>query len=690
MSVSLRASPVALASLAMAVILSLVCSRIGMSAPLQTATLDDATHAVVRIRGCNVQGCNQGVGSGAFIDPSGLILTAHHVTLSDPLNPLSPQLEDFVIEITENPRKAPLATYRARVVAQKSASDLALLQIYWDDVDGHELEPTELHLPYLQLANPESVSFGEELTILGYPLAGGRSINYASEGLSGFDDDGRLLKVQKSLSEGNSGGPALVQRQDGYQIAGVVIERRGTLGEVGMIRNVSELYDLDWASDSRRAVVSNAEMALMPGAGDYTPVVRMDLRLFDLVSRSVRLLAYAYDAVSLTPYRPADPMLPTTAGGQLVLVAEVEPDSFVGRVGEQAIRLTTLPDAVQAEDLVFRLALWDATEGQLLWGDLHWRQLQEQTTGIAPMDSGAATFAPTATSIAAPVAATPDATATPTLPPTEIPTETPAPSATATATLLPTVTSTKAPPRCSVQADSLNLRSGPGSEYVPPLAVLPNRTALRPIARSGDSTWIEVQVEDSGQSGWVSANAIYVACDMTIADLPLGEIPPTPIPPTPLPATPTPTAVAPPQINVSASSGSSNNIVTFGGSGQTVYSDRGYTYSDAPAALIGMYYVQTANNDREHLEGDFWLNVDVNRPVRVYVAYSDAYGIKPGWLQSFADTGWDLRFVDALGRTVTLSVYVQHFPAGRITLGANTPAGSETHTMYTVFVTEDF
>ena len=662
--------------------------------PLQAAALD-AARAVVRIRGCNIQGCHEGVGSGVFIDPSGLILTAHHVTLTDSRNPLSPQLDDFVIEITDNPRQAPIALYRGRVVAQNPASDLALLQIYWDEQAGRALDAAEVNLPYIRLADSDSVQFGEGLAIFGYPLAGGHSINYASEGLSGFDadDGGTLLKVQKSLSEGNSGGPALVQRPDGYEIAGVVIQRRGTMGEVGLIRSVGELHDLEWAAAGRRAVVGNMALSLAPVEGGSALVVCLDARLFDLVGHSIRLLAYAYDGAGAAPYRVSDPNLPTTAGGQLVLAAEVAPAELIERLGNQLLTLDTLPRDLASGSLVYRLALWDVNTGQLLWSDAHWRQPQTQTPGAElSAELASCLAAPTAAPPAAaplPAVATPTPTNTPTASPTPSSTET----ATATATPTPTATSTPVPQRCSVQVDSLNLRSGPGPAYVPPLATVSNRSVLLPLGRNDDSTWILVQVEDSGQEGWVSANPSYVACDTPIADLPPVAPPPTPVPPTPLPVTPTPTPTptdaAPLQVGVSASTGSGNYVNTFGGSGQTVYSDRGYTYSETPGALAGMFYIQTANNDREHRDGDFWLNLDVNKPVRVYVAHSDAYTEKPGWLQSFGDTGLDLRFVDAMGRTVKLSVFSQQFPSGRITLGANTPGGGDTHTMYTVFVAEN-
>lgn len=695
---NLRPRLLCLICLAAALVLPAALPRPLHAAPSAQTTALDAARAVVRIRGCNIQGCHQGVGSGVLIDPSGLVLTAHHVTLSDALNPLSPQLSDFVIEVTDNPRQAPTPLYRARVVAQNPSSDLALLQIYWDEQAGRALEAGEVNLPYMRLADPDTIQFGEELAIFGYPLAGGHSINYASEGLSGFDadDGGSLLKVQKSLSEGNSGGPALVQRLDGYAIAGVVIERRGTMGEVGLIRSIGELHDLEWAAGGRRAVVGSVALSLEPTAGDSTPVVCLDSRLFDLAGHSIRLLAYAYDGASQLPYRVSDPRLPTTAGGQLVLAAEVSPAAFVERLGSHLITLDSLPGDLADAGLVYRLALWDVNTGQLLWSDSHWRQPQAQTPGdeLASCIAAAVPGAERATAAPPPPAVdTPAPANTPTPSPTTTPTEIATATETATATASPTATSTPVPQRCTVQVDSLNLRSGPGPAYVPPLATLSSRNALLPLGRNDDSTWLLVQVEESGQEGWVSANPSYVACAIPIADLPPVAPPPTPVPPTPLPFTPTPlptpTSAAPLQVGVSASTGSGNYVNTFGGSGQTVYSDRGYTYSEVPGALAGMFYIQTANNDREHRDGDFWLNLDVNKPVRVYVAYSDAYTEKPGWLQSFGDTGLDLHFVDAMGRTVVLSVFSRQFPAGKITLGANTPRSGDTHTMYTVFVAED-
>ena len=57
-----------------------------------------------------------------------------------------------------------------------------------------------------------TIGLGEQLYVLGYPLAGGKAINYTPAALGGFDENGALLKANVSLNEGYSGGPTLIAR----------------------------------------------------------------------------------------------------------------------------------------------------------------------------------------------------------------------------------------------------------------------------------------------------------------------------------------------------------------------------------------------------------------------------------------------------------------------------------------------
>jgi uncharacterized protein YraI len=104
---------------------------------------------------------------------------------------------------------------------------------------------------------------------------------------------------------------------------------------------------------------------------------------------------------------------------------------------------------------------------------------------------------------------------------------------------------------CLVQLDGLNVRSGPGTVFAPPVAALPAGTALKPlafVARGFPSgQWIEVQA--GGLVGWVSALQQSLSCNFDPTTLPAGAIPPTPAPT----ATPVvPTNTPPPQLAIAA------------------------------------------------------------------------------------------------------------------------------------------
>ncbi len=111
--------------------------------------------------------------------------------------------------------------------------------------------------------------------------------------------------------------------------------------------------------------------------------------------------------------------------------------------------------------------------------------------------------------------------------------------------------------------DGVNLRPGPGVVYNPALASLGPNTQLTPLAYvpvgHPQGAWLLVQVQPTGQLGWVSALPQYVQCTVDPATLPPPDvIPPTPVPPpTAVPPTATrPLASAPPDIDNDAPGGS--------------------------------------------------------------------------------------------------------------------------------------
>lgn len=119
-------------------------------------------------------------------------------------------------------------------------------------------------------------------------------------------------------------------------------------------------------------------------------------------------------------------------------------------------------------------------------------------------------------------------------------------------------------PLCN-PAQPLNLRSGPGTSFVPPLRELSPDENLLPLAFQAQGfptgQWLEVAVQDTGEVGWVGAGAAFVTCNINPASLPsVINIPPTPT----LAVTDTPQAVAqvgPPRISNNAPGGAKADYV---------------------------------------------------------------------------------------------------------------------------------
>ena len=123
---------------------------------------------------------------------------------------------------------------------------------------------------------------------------------------------------------------------------------------------------------------------------------------------------------------------------------------------------------------------------------------------------------------------------------------------------------------------------------------------------------------------------------------------------------------------VSATSGRSYRLVTSGGFkvGVRHFSDRTYTITSVPAALVNAPYIQTANDDRANLAGSSLLSFTVDRRTTVYVAHDDR-AARPAWLRDgFVDTGLDLQ----TSYRHTHSLFKRTYDAGTVTLGANIEA----------------
>lgn len=89
---------------------------------------------------------------------------------------------------------------------------------------------------------------------------------------------------------------------------------------------------------------------------------------------------------------------------------------------------------------------------------------------------------------------------------------------------------------CAV-LQQLNLRSGPGTAYNPPIIALETGTEFVPIGFEPQGvpggTWVQARVDSLNRTGWVSAGEQFVSCNLELSSLPRVEVPPPPKPAAP-------------------------------------------------------------------------------------------------------------------------------------------------------------
>jgi hypothetical protein len=214
-------------------------------------------------------------GSGTVIDPSGIILTNGHVainsdTQNDPVWVL--------VYRTVDARSLPQPAYIARAVLYSPTSesnfpvssfgtvflDLAII-VPALALDGRPLQPGEITMRPLPMAEEGAVTIGDELRNIGYPGIGGALITVTEGTVAGFEPDEFVdqlgnsgwIKTDATIAGGNSGGTTV--NEDGMLI-GVPTELGGrevrgcedpqgnivpcNVGQINHIRPIPEAFNL--------------------------------------------------------------------------------------------------------------------------------------------------------------------------------------------------------------------------------------------------------------------------------------------------------------------------------------------------------------------------------------------------------------------------------------------------------------
>ncbi len=203
-------------------------------------------------------------GSGTVIRPDGVILTNSHVALdTDQRNPIW-----LLVLQTVDDRALPQEAFIARAVLysprgprqsfgdQNPYLDLAVIAPVYT-LDGTPIQPGDLTMRPLPMAEAETVSLGDQLVNLGYPGIGGDLITMTQGAVSGFEPDEMVpqlgltawIKTDATLGGGISGGTTV--NVEGFLIGvptevGSTDQREGlgTVGIINHIRPIPEGYNL--------------------------------------------------------------------------------------------------------------------------------------------------------------------------------------------------------------------------------------------------------------------------------------------------------------------------------------------------------------------------------------------------------------------------------------------------------------
>ena len=228
-------------------------------------------------------------GTAFVVDPSGLLLTAHHVVE-----------RATSISVSCNGGPAVPATIRS----SSPTVDMALLQV--EDSLGTEA--------FLTLASDNEASLGDRVFTIGYPSTGllGLDPKYTEgtvSALSGYEGDASFLQISVPIQPGNSGGALVNERGE---VVGVVVSSANV---VRFVQESGQLpQNINWAIKSNFARgLFPALSAEVVSVNDAEDVIERAKKATCLVMTSAPSREYAETVSRRTPETVGggDPIPPT-------------------------------------------------------------------------------------------------------------------------------------------------------------------------------------------------------------------------------------------------------------------------------------------------------------------------------------------------------------------------------------------
>jgi serine protease Do len=195
-------------------------------------------------------------GSGTIISSTGLILTNAHVASPASQGDTASEPDALAIGLMDQEDKPPVFSYFAKVKAVDGYVDLAVIQIT-TTMDGADVSPNSLNLPFVQLGNSDDLHIGDHINIYGFPGIGGKTITFTDGSVSGFTQEDKLgdrawIKTAATIAGGNSGG--LAANDAGFIIGVPTSASAGTGGNVTDCRVIQDTNG-DGVIDSRDSCI---------------------------------------------------------------------------------------------------------------------------------------------------------------------------------------------------------------------------------------------------------------------------------------------------------------------------------------------------------------------------------------------------------------------------------------------------
>lgn len=225
------------------------------------------------------EGPRLGTGAGFIIDPSGYILTNHHVVDG---------AERIVVRLTDG------RTLRGEAVGSDPDTDIALVRV-----------ESPRPLPFAPLGDSDTLRVGEWVVAIGNPLSYEHTVTVGVVSFIGrklFDSSlDRYIQTDAAINFGNSGGPLISSRGDVIGINAAVSSRASNIGFavpinqakaiLPQLKNTGRvsrgyigvmLRDVD--RDLQRALaLKSANGALVQDITPNSPGARAGLRTYDVI-----------------------------------------------------------------------------------------------------------------------------------------------------------------------------------------------------------------------------------------------------------------------------------------------------------------------------------------------------------------------------------------------------------------------